>query len=219
MSQFFPATRSNSYRSESTTLILGKVLSLVAVALAFTALGTHLGRHLAFGTARAFSFAGFGMLLIASFGGRRFRVGTFAIIWLYLLALAIGIGLGPVIAYFAHADQSALTKAAGGTALTVLGAGALGFTISRDLSPWLRPLSLAVLVAVVAGAILLLLSSGPVSPIFSGIIYIGSTLLILVDFNVLRRVEDEAAVIPLATGIFVSIINIFISLLNLFSSE
>jgi modulator of FtsH protease len=46
-----------------------------------------------------------------------------------------------------------------------------------------------------------------------------SALLIAVDFNYLRQHGTEADVIWLATGIFVSIVNIFLSLLNLFSSD
>ena len=83
------------------------------------------------------------MLLVASFApGRRFRVGGFAILWLFALALLIGLGLGPTIAYFAQFDPSALTQAAGGTALIVAGMGALGFCLSKDLAGWMRPLSL-----------------------------------------------------------------------------
>ena len=100
---------------------------LVAIALAFAALGTWLGRDLAVGTARILSFAGFGMLLVSSFAGERFRVGSFAMFWLFATALVIGLGLGPVIAYFATVQTSALTQAFAGTAATVAGAGALGF--------------------------------------------------------------------------------------------
>jgi len=56
-------------RAISTTQLLGQVLFLVAIALGFCALGTYLGRDLEVGTARIISFAGFGMLLLASFGG------------------------------------------------------------------------------------------------------------------------------------------------------
>ena len=66
------------------------------------------------------------MLLVSSFAGARFRVGAFAMGWLFATALVIGLGLGPVIAYFATVDQSALTQAFAGTAATVAGAGALG---------------------------------------------------------------------------------------------
>ena len=42
-----------------------------------------------------------------------------------------------------------------------------------------------------------------------------SALLILVDFNYIRKHATEDDVVWLATGIFVSILNIFFSLLNI----
>ena len=84
-------------RAISTTQLLGQVLFLVAIALGFCALGTYLGRDLEIGTARIILFVGFGMLRALSFGGTRFRVGLFAMAWLFATATAIGLGLGPVI--------------------------------------------------------------------------------------------------------------------------
>ena len=200
----------------SATKLLGQVMFLVAIALAFAALGTLIGRDLAPGTARLLSFGGFGMLMVASFAGERFRVGAFAMGWLFATALVIGLGLGPVIEYFATVDSSALTQAFAGTAATVAGAGALGFFLAKDLAPWMRPLSLIVFVACLA-TIVISLFSGSVSPLVSGGIYLLSAALIVVDFNVLRKHGTEADAIWLATGIFVSIVNIFVSLLNIFS--
>jgi modulator of FtsH protease len=205
-------------REISTTQLLGQVLFLVAVALGFCALGTLIGRDLSLGTARIFSFAGFGMLLVSSFAGERFRVGPFAMAWLFGTALLIGLGLGPVIAYFATVDQQALTQAFAGTAATVAGAGALGFFLSKDLAPWMRPLSLIIFVAAF-GTIIWTLFGGTISPLVSLAIYAVSALLIVVDFNYLRKHGTENDSIWLATGIFVSIVNIFLSLLNIFSSR
>ena len=56
---------------------------------------------------------------------------------------------------------------------------------------------------------------GSLSPIISIVILVVSAALILVDFNYIRKHATEDDVIWLATGIFVSIINIFISLLSL----
>src|SRR3954463_16778265 len=153
-------------RAISTQQLLGQVMFLVAVSLGFCALGTLLGRDLAIGTARILSFVGFGMLLASSFGGERFRVGEFAMGWLFVTALMIGLGLGPVIAYFASVDEQALTQAFAGTAATVLGAGALGFALSKDLARWIRPLSLIVFAACV-GTIVWSLFGGTISPVFS----------------------------------------------------
>ncbi len=205
-------------RDISVAQLLGQVMFLVAIALGFCALGTLLGRDLSLGTARLCSFAGFGMLLLSSFAGERFRVGPFAMGWLFAIALLIGIGLGPVIAYFAAVEDGALTQAAAGTAATVAGAGALGFVLSKDLAPWMRPLSLIVFVAC-AGTIVWSLFAGSISPFVSLIIYALSAALIVVDFNYIRKHGTENDAIWLATGIFVSIVNIFVSLLNIFSGR
>src|SRR3954447_9341878 len=173
-------------RAISTAQLLGQVMFLVAIALAFCAFGTYLGRDLAIGTARILSFVGFGMLLASSFAGERFRVGAFAIGWLYATALMIGLGLGPVLAYFVANDPSTITQAAGATALIVLGMGSLGFVLSKDLAAWMRPLSLIVFGAVIVSFVLLMFSSGG-SPIISIIIGGLSALLIAVDFNYLRQ--------------------------------
>jgi modulator of FtsH protease len=205
-------------RAISTAELLGQVLFLVAVALGFCALGTLIGRDLSLGAARACSFAGFGMLLVSSFAGERFRVGRFAMGWLFATALLIGLGLGPVIEYFSEVQPKALTQAFAGTAATVLGAGALGFALAKDLAPWMRPLSLVVF-ALCAGTIVWTLFGGAISPLLSLGIYALSALLIVVDFNFLRKHGTANDAIWLATGIFVSIVNIFISLLNIFSSR
>jgi modulator of FtsH protease len=205
-------------RAISTTQLLGQVMFLVAIALGFCALGTLIGRDLSLGTARLCSFAGFGMLLVSSFAGARFRVGTFAMVWLFATALLIGLGLGPVIAYFATVDEAALTQAFAGTAATVAGAGALGFVLSKDLAPWMRPLSLLVFAACV-GTIVWSLFAGSISPVVSLVIYALSAALIVVDFNYIRKHGTENDSIWLATGIFVSIVNIFVSLLNIFSGR
>ena len=220
MSELYGTGYREAVRPEaiSATKLLGQVMFLVAVALAFCALGTLIGRDLAIGTARALSFAGFGMLLVSSFAGERFRVGPFAMFWLFATALLIGLGLGPVINAYATLDPDALTQAFAGTAATVLGAGALGFALSKDLAPWMRPVSLVVFAACM-GTIIWSLFGGTISPLVSAGIYLVSALLIVIDFNFLRKHGTERDAIWLATGIFVSIVNIFLSLLNIFSSR
>jgi len=205
-------------RAISTSQLLGQVMFLVAIALAFCAVGTLLGRDLSLGAARACSFGGLGMLLVSSFAGERFRVGPFAMFWLFATALLIGLGLGPVIDSYATLDPKALTQAFAGTAATVLAAGSLGFVLSKDLAPWMRPVSLIVFAACM-GTIIWSLFGGTISPLISAGIYLVSALLIVIDFNFLRKHGTERDAIWLATGIFVSIVNIFISLLNIFSSR
>jgi modulator of FtsH protease len=138
--------------------------------------------------------------------------------WLFGTALLIGLGLGPIVAYYSTAEPQAVTQAFAGTAATVLGAGALGFALSKDLAPWMRPISMIVFAACV-GTIVWTLFGGTISPLISAGIYLLSAFLIVIDFNYLRKHGTERDAIWLATGIFVSIVNIFISLLNIFSSR
>ena len=142
-------------------------------------------------------------------------VGTLAIGWLYAIALLLGVGIGPAINYFIQNDPAVVTQAAGATALITLGMGAGGFALSKDLKAWMRPLSFIVLIAVVISFAMLIFSSGG-NPIISAIIAIVSALLIAVNFNYLRKHGIAADAVRIATGIFVSIVNIFLSLLNIF---
>ncbi len=212
------AFRPQAVADVSTATLLGQVMFLVAIAIGFCVAGTAIGQDLSNGTAFACSIGGFGMLMVASFAGERFRVGSFAIGWLLATALLIGLGLGPTIAYFSEADPSAVTTAAAGTALTVAGAGSLGFFMSKDLAPWMRPLSLVVFALVIVSFGIVIFGSS-VSPIISAGIALVSAALIVVDFNYLRKHGTERDTVWIATGIFVSIVNIFISLLNIFGGR
>ncbi len=209
------AARTGARADASVATLMGQVMFLVAFALGFLAVGTYIGRDLSPTTALVLSFSGFGMLMVSAFV-ERLRVGLIAIAWLYATALVLGLGLGPVIAEYAANEPAAITQAAGGTAVTVLGTGAFGFLISKDLVSWMRPLAFAVFGCVIVAIVLLLVSS-TISPIISIAIYGLSAALIAVYFNYLRKHATEDDAVWLATGIFVGIVNIFLSLLNLFS--
>lgn len=205
--------------ARSTSRVLGMVLFLVAVAIGFAALGSVIGRDLEEGAARICSFAGMGMLIVTWFVDA-VRRGPLGIGWLCGLALLIGLGLGQVIGYAAEVEPGALTSAIGITALTVLGMAAIGFVLDKDLSGWMKPLSFIVLGAVVVSLVALIFGGlGALSPFISLLILGASALLIMVDFNYVRKHATEDDVVWLATGIFVSVLNIFISLLNLFLGD
>jgi modulator of FtsH protease len=201
----------------STATLFGQVMFLVGIAIAFLALGTVLGRDLEFGTARILSFVAFGMILAQSFVAP-LRLGALGIGWLFAFALVLGLGLGPVLDYYVQSDPTAVTQAAGGTALITLGMGAYGTATSKDLARWVRPLSFALLGVIAISLVLWLVGSGG-SPLISFAILVISSLILIVDFNYLRRHATEDDVIWIATGIFVSIVNIFLSLLNLFGGR
>ena len=212
------ATTARAGAGTAAGTLLGQVLFLVAVAIGFLALGAYAGRDLSDGAAVAFTFGGFFMLLAQSFGGRAFRTGPFALGWLFAVGLVIGLGLGPVLTAYAQTDPAAITQAAVTTALLVAVLGAGGYATDRDLTGWLRPLSYAVFALLVVSLLVVLLGTAG-SPLISLGIAVISGALIVVDFNLLRRGATEDDVILIATGIFVSIVNLFLSLLDLFTND
>src|SRR3954451_2060367 len=209
---------SSDVRARSVPTIMGQVMFLVAAALGLCALGSFLGRDLTFGTARVISFAGLGMLIAQSFV-RSLRYGALGIGWLAAIAAAIGFGLGPTINYYATVAPNTLTSAIALSALTVLAMGSIGFAMSKDTVSWMRPLSWIVLACVVVSIGAMIFGGlGTLSPFISILILGASAALILVDFNYVRKHATEDDVVWLATGIFVSIVNIFLSLLSLLRS-
>ena len=198
----------------STMTLFGQVMFLVGLSIAFLAVGSVIGRDMPIGTARILSFVALGMIFAQSFVAP-LRLGVLGITWLFGFALILGLSLGPVLSYYVSTDPVAVTQAAGGTAITTIGMGAYGLATSKDLARWIRPLSYAMLGLLAISLVLLLFGSGG-SPLISLAVLAVSAALLIVDFNYLRRHATEDDVVWLATGIFVSIVNIFLSLLNLF---
>jgi modulator of FtsH protease len=199
--------------SSQTAVIFGQVMLLVGVALGFLAVGSLIGRDVPSGTATLLGFVAIGMILIQSFVAP-LRRGGLGMLWLFGAALILGISLGPVLDAYAQSDPAAVTQAAAGTALAVLGMGAAGLLTARDLSSWIRPLSFAML-GLFAVSLVLLLVGGAGNPLLSVLVLLVSCALLVADFNYIRKRATEDDVVWLATGIFVSIVNIFLSLLNL----
>jgi modulator of FtsH protease len=204
-------------RASTASLLLGQVMFLVAVALAFFAAGTYIGRDLTFTAGLICELGAFGMLIVQMFvpALREGRVGT---TWMFALALLLGLGLGPVINEYATVDSSAIYQAAGGTALTVGVMGSYGFATSRDLIRWMRPLFFALL-GVFALAILLILIGSGESFLLNLAIYVIVSAYLAIYFQIIRRQATERDVIWIATGVFINIINIFLTLLRIFGSR
>ena len=213
-SSAYAATGERARPRVATATLFGQVMFLVGISIGFTALGSLIGRDMSYGSARILSFVAIGMLFAQSFV-EPLRRGAVGLTWLFGLSLILGLSLGPVIDYYSSADPAAITQAAGGTALITLGMGAYGTATSKDFARWVRPLSIAMLV-LFGISLLLLLFGGAGNPIFSLVVLAVSAALLVVDFNYVRRHATEDDVIWLATGIYVSVVNIFLSLLNLF---
>jgi modulator of FtsH protease len=204
-------------RGASSTFILGQVMFLVAVALAFAAAGTYLGRNLSYGTAEICWFGTLGMLIVQMFVPA-LREGPVGMTWMFGLALLLGLGMGPMIASFATYDRSALYQAAGGTALTVGAMGSYGFATSRDLIRWMRPLFFALLGVFALSLVLILVGSGE-HLVLNLAIYAIVSAYLAIYFQIIRRTATERDVVWIATGVFINIINIFLTLLRIFGNS
>jgi modulator of FtsH protease len=204
-------------RAASSTFLLGQVMFLVAIALAFAAAGTYIGRDLAFGTAEICVFGSLGMLIVQMFVPA-LRMGSMGMVWMFALALLLGLGLGPVIANYAVYDRAALYEAAGGTALTVGAMGSFGFATSRDLIRWMRPLFWALLGVFGLSILLILIGSGE-HLVLNIAIYVIVSAYLAIYFQLIRRAATERDVVWLATGVFINIINIFLTLLRIFGNS
>lgn len=203
-------------RAASSTFILGQVMFLVAIALAFAAAGTYIGRHLSFGVAEICWFGTLGMLIAQMFVPV-LREGPVGMVWMFALALLLGLGMGPMIAHYATYDSTALYQAAGGTALTVGIMGSYGFATSRDLIRWMRPLFFALLAVFGISLLLILIGSGE-NLVLNLAIYLIVSAYLAIYFQIIRRQATERDVVWIATGVFINIINIFLTLLRIFGN-
>jgi uncharacterized protein len=194
--------------------LLGQVMGLVAVAVAFAALGAYLGRDLS-GATGLLAFVGafaciFGLNAAAAKGREQLAIGL-----LFGLGLLLGLAVAPVIADYAKADPSALWQAAGATAAFVAACGAYGYATRRDLSSWARTLFWALL-ALIAFGIIAIFVSIPSSHIIYAVAGLGIFgAFTIFDFNRLRRADAGGAVV-IASSIFLDIFNVFLLLLDLF---
>jgi modulator of FtsH protease len=197
--------------------VFGQVMGLVALTLAFLALGAYIGRDLDGVLGIVFFIAGFGCIFglnIASSRGRE----QLAITLLFGLGLLLGLALGPVLNDYAEADPSAVWQAAGSTGAFVGALGAVGYATRRDLSSWYRVLFFGLLALLAFGIVAIFVSIPAENLIWSiaGLVLFGGYTVL--DFNRLRRTGQEGAV-PIAASIFLDVLNIFLFLLSLFGGS
>jgi len=202
---------------DRTRELLGQVMGLVAITVAFAALGAYLGRDLS-GVVGLVLFVGvlacvIGLNVAASRGKEQLAMGL-----LFGLGLLLGLAVAPVIAAYTDADPAAVWQSAGATALFVAACGSYGYATRRDLSSWARTLFWALLGLIVFGIVGIFVSipNGNIIWAVAGLVIFGAYTIY--DFNRLRRSQPDAAV-PIAAGIFLDIFNIFLFFLNLFGGE
>lgn len=206
--------------SASYGALLTQTMFLVAVAIGFFVAGSVVGQDLSRGAAFAMTIGAIAVLFVQNFIPSA-RSGPLGMGFLFVAATMLGLGLAPALDQLLQVQPDAVTNAGATTALVVVAAGAGGSLIAKDLASWAKPLSIAILIAVVISWAMLVFggTGGVAGSVVSLAIGAISALLIVVYFNVLRKHATEDDVVWIATGIFIGIYNIFVSALSLFSNR
>lgn len=199
----------------SVNAIFGRVMGLVAVTVAFAAVGVWIGKDLTgwqWFVPWLFALGCIFGLNAANSAGQR----GLAVFLLFLMGLLLGVSIGSTVYYYATVDPDAVTQATAATALFTLALGAGGYATRRDLSFLYRGLFWALLTLIVFGFVMIFIRIPGGAMIYTvlGLVIFGG--YIIVDFNRLRRAGGDE-VVPLACGIFLDIFNVFLLFLRLFA--
>lgn len=194
--------------------IFGQTMGLVALTAAVAALGAWAGRDLSRGWGIAAMVGAFACILGLNVAIRRSE--QLAVGLLFGMGALLGAGVGPVLAYYASVDPSALWQAGGSTALFIGAFGAYGYATRRDLAMIGRLAFFALLGLIVFGLVMLFVSipgGRVIYAVLGLVIFAGYTMF---DFQRLRRAGQIEAAPLLAASIFLDIFNVFLLLLSLF---
>jgi modulator of FtsH protease len=205
-----------SAQPEARTLF-GHVMWLVALTAGCFALGCYAGRNLSPGWTIVWWIAGLACLIGLNFA-RRASSGV-SIALLVLMGVFLGLGLGPMVAYYSTTSPRAVWEAAGATALFIAGCGSFGYATRRDLSAIGRISFFALLALIVAGIILIFVhipGADLAWSIIGLVIFAGLTMF---DFQRLRRSQDTASAPFIAASIFLDALNVFLFFLRIFGGR
>jgi modulator of FtsH protease len=187
---------------------------LVALTAGCFALGCYAGRDLSAGWSIVWFIAGFGCLIALNFARRASDAASVTL--LLVMGLLLGLGMGPVVAYYTVTSPQAVWQAAGATALFMAGFGAYGYATRRDLSVVGR-ISFFALVGLIIFAIILVFVKIPhgdlIYAIIGLVVFAGLTMF---DFQRLRRSQGIASAPLIAASIFLDALNVFLFFLRIF---
>jgi modulator of FtsH protease len=202
---------------DETLGLFGRTMALVSVTAAMFALGAILGRHQAGGWALIWFLVAFGALIAMNVAVGRSEGLTLGL--LFSFGLFLGLAVASSVANYLNADPSVACQAGVATALTVVGFGAAGYAIRRDLSLLYRYLSWALLGLIGLGLALIFVQvpGGTVVYTVCGLVIFAG--LLLVDFQRLRQSKDLRSAPQLAASLFLDVLNVFLLLLSLFSGD
>jgi FtsH-binding integral membrane protein len=191
----YSATYATATQDQTRTLF-SHVMWLVAATTGVFALGVYAGRDLS---------------------TRRSSSGGVSVALLLCVGLFLGLGLGPMVAFYSSASPKVVWQAAGATALFMLGFGAYGYATRRDLSAIGRVSFFALIGLIVFGIVLIFVRIPAGDLIYSVLGLVVFAGLTLYDFQRLRRSKGMASAPLIAASIFLDALNVFLFFLRIFS--
>jgi len=204
-------------RQVQSQTLFGHVMWLVAATAGFFALGCYAGRDLSSGWSILWFIAGFGCLIALNFARRASPGASIAL--LLAMGLFLGLGMGPVVAYYATTSPRAVWQAAGATALFMAGCGSFGYATRRDLSMVGRVSFFALLGLILVSIVLIFVhipGADLAWSIIGLVIFAGLTMY---DFQRLRRSQDVNSAPYIAASIFLDALNVFLFFLRIFGGR
>jgi modulator of FtsH protease len=198
---------------------LARVMGLLGIASAFTALGAFVGP--------ALGEIGFWVALVGGFvtllALRAAReVAPLNLILLGVFATLEGVVLGQVLElYVSEGLGFIVVQAAAATAVAALAAGIAGYTTRRDLSGMGGFLFVALIVVIVASLIGLFVQVPVLWTVISAVSAVLFSAFLVFDLNRVARTQgaSEGQAIMLAVSVYLDIYNLFLDLLTLLSGR
>lgn len=196
-------------------ILFSRVMFLVGVTCAFTALGAFIGKDLSSGIGIVFWIVALGMILASGFIKR--QSGALGMGLLFAVGLVLGLAVGPTLNYYVAANGAqVLWQAAGATALFIAGFGAWGYATRRDLAPYVRFFFWALIGLIVFGIVMIFVQIPGGQMIWAILGLVIFAFWTAFDFQRLKRSTTGNVAVPIALGIFLDIFNVFLFFLQIF---
>ena len=207
--------RSAEIEAVTQKILFSRVMFLVGVTCAFTALGAFIGRDLNPGSGLIFWFVALGMILASGFIKK--QSGALGMSLLYAVGLVLGLAVGPTLNYYVAVNGSqVLYQAAGATALFIGAFGAWGYATRRDLAPYVRIFFWALIGLIVFGVVMIFVQIPQGQLIWAILGLVIFAFWTAFDFQRLKRSTTGNVAVPIALGIFLDIFNVFLFFLQIF---
>jgi len=196
--------------------LLAQVLGITALGLGITALAVYLFPNVPSGVGLIAMLIGFVVLI--SINATRAN-GTLSLALFYAFAFLEGIGIAPVVTYYAHvAGPGVVFNAALTTGLGMFALGAVVYATGLDLRRFQGFVMLALIGVIIVSVVSIFVHFIQPTTI-SWLVLVIFSALVLIDFARIRAGGDGLTPVQMAVSIYLDAINIFLALLRILGNR